>query len=169
MGAVRGAGRRAGVLGLGSRCCLFDGLCPALLRATPEIRLGAGHWVLGRPALSDRQIPLKNSARQCSSYFQIACAKNTCETALLEIGKTWGLQLCSATPRRGAHCGARDRNKEAPARARLDSAARPRVWFTRRVRRPPAVSSASSTHSTRDGAGARTRRDGRPRAGPAEE
>ena len=67
---------------------MFDGLCPALLPSgNAEIRLGAGHWVLGRPALSDRQIPLKNSARQCSSYFQIACAKNTCETALLEIGK----------------------------------------------------------------------------------
>ena len=73
---------------------MFDGLCPALLPSgNAEIRLGAGHWVLGRPALSDRQIPLKNSARQCSSYFQIACAIITCETALLEIGKHLELQL----------------------------------------------------------------------------
>ena len=41
------------------------------------------------------------------------------------------LQLCSATPRRNARCGARDRNKEAPARSSLDSAARPRVALVR--------------------------------------
>ena len=61
---------------------MFDGLFP-LPSGNAEIRLGAGHWVLGRPALSDRQIPLKNSARQCSSYFQIAWAKNSVVTALL--------------------------------------------------------------------------------------
>ena len=111
---------------------MMDSVPPCPRSSNTGIGLERYHWVCARPALSDRQIPLKNSARQCSSYFQIACAKNTCETALLEIGKTWGLQLCSATPRRGARCRcARPVTDTPPARSRLDSEARPRVALVR--------------------------------------
>ena len=49
VGAVRGAGRRAGVLGRSKRC-LFDGLCPALLPSgNAEIRLGAAIGFLQAP------------------------------------------------------------------------------------------------------------------------
>ena len=109
-------------------------LCPAscFRSSNAEIRLGAGHWVLGRPALSDRQIPLKNSARQCSSYFQIACAKNKVETAFLEIGKVRvAAVLGQFTLTRRALRRARPATDAAPARARLDSAARPRVALVR--------------------------------------
>mgnify|MGYP001288710227 CR=1 FL=1 len=112
---------------------MFDGLCPALLPSgNAEIRLGAGHWVLGRPALSDRQIPLKNSARQCSSYFQIARTKNWVVTALLEIGKVRVAAVLGQFPAtRRALRRARPATEGAPARSRLDSEARPRVALVR--------------------------------------
>ena len=107
----------------------MDSVPPCSRRATPEIRLGAGHWVFAIPDATDRQIELEPVARQCILYFQFACVINSIVRALLEIGKHAELQLCSRVPatRRASPLPARATgNRRGASALELDSEARPR-------------------------------------------